>query len=182
MKNILVLNICQERLHGYEFVKPVEDVLRKGGVEFESFHYKQLDERILDRCSSMIICGTSLRDDGFVEDIDKFRWIFDNFEGKPVLGICAGSQIISLVFGGEIKSKTEIGYFDEKFEKDFLGLGGKQEVWHLHNNYSEFSEDFEKFTGDEIPQAVKHRSKEIYGVLFHPEVRNKKMILEFIEK
>jgi anthranilate/para-aminobenzoate synthase component II len=33
----------------------------------------------------------------------------------------------------------------------------------------------------EIVQAVKHQTKEIYGVLFHPEVRQKEMIANFVK-
>ncbi|MCJ7423113.1 hypothetical protein MUP01_02450, partial [Candidatus Bathyarchaeota archaeon] len=29
-------------------------------------------------------------------------------------------------------------------------------------------------------QAIKHRERNIYGVLFHPEVRNRKIIEQFI--
>ena len=50
----------------------------------------------------------------------------------------------------------------------------------MHNNYVDFSNlDFEIFAGNKIVQSVKHKEKEIYGVLFHPEVRQKDMILNF---
>ena len=53
-----------------------------------------------------------------------------------------------------------------------------------YNNYVDFSglKDFEIYSGGKFIQAVKHVGKEIYGVLFHPEVRNKEMILEFVRK
>ena len=38
-----------------------------------------------------------------------------------------------------MSKKTEIGYFNENFEKEFLGIKGKQQVYHLHNNYVDFS-------------------------------------------
>ena len=41
--------------------------------------------------------------------------------------------------------------------------------------------DFIKFTKSKIPQAIKHKEKKIYGVLFHPEVRNKELILNFVK-
>ena len=99
---------------------------------------------------------------------------------KPILGICAGMQIIGMLFGGKIKRKTEIGFYNEHFS-GFLGLEGRKPVYHLHNNYVDFSrlEDFSIFSKGGIPQAVKHRGQGIYGVLFHPEVRQKEMILKF---
>ena len=83
-----------------------------------------------------------------------------NFK-KPILGICGGMQIISLVFGGKLKKKQEIGFFIENFKKEFLGFEGEQQVYHLHNKYVTLPKDFEKFTNSNIPQAVKHKEKEI---------------------
>jgi GMP synthase (glutamine-hydrolysing) len=172
---ILVINICAERLHYFEFVKPIEDII---GKDFVTKNYLEISDKDLINADKVIICGTSLKDDKFIEDIESFSWI-KNFD-KPLLGICAGFQIIGLVNGGKLKKKLEIGYFHEKFDKDFLGLRGDNEVYHLHNNYVEFSEEFEIFCGGKIAQAVKHKEKEIYGVLFHPEVRQKEMVLEFV--
>ena len=84
-----------------------------------------------------------------------------------------------LVNGGKLKEQLEIGYFHEGFVKNFLGLEGEQEVFHLHNNWVNFNSEFYKYNGGKITQAVKHKKKDIYGVLFHPEVRQKEMILEF---
>jgi imidazoleglycerol phosphate synthase glutamine amidotransferase subunit HisH len=63
-------------------------------------------------------------------------------------------------------------------------LKEKEQVYHLHNYYADFSKikEFVIYSGNEIPQAVKHRSKKIYGVLFHPEVRQKSLILRFAEE
>jgi GMP synthase (glutamine-hydrolysing) len=172
---ILLVNVCSEKLHYYEFVKPIEDILRG---DFVTRHYLEVGEEDLVEAEKVIICGTSLGDNGFLEDVEKFSWIKD-FD-KPLLGICAGFQIIGMIFGGKLKEKLEIGYFHENFRKKFFGLGGDQEVYHLHSNYIEFSDEFEIFNDGEIAQAVKHKGKDIYGVLFHPEVRQKEMILEFV--
>jgi len=173
---ILVINVCAEKLHYFEFVKPIEDILVKG---FVTKNYFDVNDEDLKKAKKVIICGTSLKDDIFIEAIDRFDWIKD-FD-KPILGICAGFQIIGMTFGGKLKKKLEIGYFKEKFRKEFLGLKGEQEVYHLHNNYVKFNSDFEVFSGWEVAQAVKHKSKDVYGVLFHPEVRQKEMVLNFIE-
>lgn len=171
---ILIINICKEKLHHYEFVKPVERIVENN---FNTKHYKDITKKEIDNADKIIICGTALMDNKYLKDVEKFSWI-KNYE-RPILGICAGMQIIGLLFGGKLKKKTEIGFYEEDF-KDILGVKGKQKVYHLHNNFVEFSKEFKYFTRSKIPQAVKNKDKEIYGVLFHPEVRNKEIIERFI--
>ena len=179
---ILLINICREKLHELEFVKPIEDILNNGKIKYFVKDYKKINKNDLERADKIIICGTSLRDDEFLKNINKFEWLKDF--NKPVLGICGGMQIIGLVFRGKLEKKTEIGFFKEYFKKQFLGLKGWQEVYHLHNHYAAFSKlkEFEVFNGDSVNQAVKHKKKEVYGVLFHPEVRQKELILNFSYK
>ena len=157
---ILIINVCKERLHYFEFVKPVEEILIKEGQEFETIIYSKLTPTVLAGVGKVIICGTSLKDNSFLKDIKKFSWI-KKFN-KPILGICAGMQIIGLVFGGKVKKLTEIGFFRESFNQEFLGLLGEQEafsqknsmrpavkeVYHLHNNFVDFKKvkDFEIFS------------------------------------
>ncbi len=177
---ILVINTCKEKLHYYEFVKPIEDILNENNEKFFTLHYLDVKSRDLSICDRVIVCGTSLADNQFLKEIKKFEWLKDF--NKPTFGICAGMQIIGLVFGGKIKKKTEIGYYFEDFQQDYFGLKGKQEVYHLHNNYISGWKGFDFLcSGNGIVQAVKHKEKEIYGCLFHPEVRNKEVIKRFVE-
>lgn len=179
---ILVVNIAREKLHYYEFVKPIEDILSKDDLEFFTKNYLKIKNSDLEKADKVIICGTSLKDNSFVGDEDKFSWI-EEIE-KPILGICGGMQMISLLYGGELEKETEIGFSKERFKKKFLGVEGEVEVYHLHNNSVDFfwGRHFDVFSSGKIVQAIKHKEKEIYGVLFHPEVRNKEMILEFARK
>jgi GMP synthase (glutamine-hydrolysing) len=181
MKKILIISVCKENLHEFEFVNPILDILRKGFI-VEVKNYLEIKKKDIEDIDKIIICGTSLQDNRFIDDLDKFEFLKD-FSGS-IFGICSGMQILGLLFGGKLKKRTEIGFYEEDFKKDFLGLEGKQEVYHLHNNYVDFSKtiDFEIFAKSfdgKIVQAVKHKNKKIYGVLFHPEVRQKQMILEF---
>ena len=174
---ILIISICKEKLHELEFLKPIEDILQDSNMKYFVKHYKNVNDNDLNKSDKIIICGTSLKDDEFLEDFEKFSWIKDC--EKLIFGICGGMQIISLVFGGKLKKKQEIGFFIENFKKEFLSFEGEQQVYHLHNKYVTLPKDFEKFTSSDIPQAVKHKTKPIYGVLFHPEVRNKEMVENF---
>jgi anthranilate/para-aminobenzoate synthase component II len=175
---ILVINTCAEKLHYFEFVKPVEDTLLWAGFTYSTSHYEDIKDSDLAVADKIIICGTSLKDGLFVNNIDRFKWIMTT--DRPLLGICAGMQIIGILHGGTLKSTTEIGFYKEYF-KGFLGLTGEQEVFHLHNYYVEFEllNEFEIFSQGTIAQAVKHTEKPVYGVLFHPEVRQRELITNF---
>ncbi len=175
MKESLIINICREKLHYLEFVKPIEDILKSKNIKFKTLNYKEIKET--PDYEKIIICGTSLKDKEYLNA--NFSWIRDT--NKSVLGICAGMQIIGIEFKGKLKTKKEIGFFKETFKEEFLGLKGENEVYHLHNNYVELSNDFKIFSKNTLTQAVKHKTKEIYGVLFHPEVRNKELILNFVK-
>jgi len=177
MRRVLVIKTNKEPLHDLEFVKPIENILKKANLKYSIKHYLEIYDKDLKKADKIIICGTSLKDNKFINDKNSFEWIKDS--SKSLLGICAGMQIICLVFNGKIKEKQEIGFYKENFKKEFLGVNGEQDVYHLHNNYCIFSEDFEEFTESKIPQAIKHKSKKIYGVLFHPEVRNPRIIETF---
>lgn len=178
---ILIINICKEKLHYFEFVKPICDILEHKNMEYFVRNYLKVSKDDLKKAEKVIICGTSLFDNEFVKDLKKFEWIktFD----KPLLGICGGMQIIGLVFGGKIEGGSEIGYYNEDFNFEFLGLEGNTDVYHLHNNFVNFENmGFRIFASNGfISQAVKHKDKNIYGVLFHPEVRQKKLILSFVD-
>lgn len=177
---ILIISVCKEKLHEYEFVKPVCDILKSGAARYFIKHYNEIGKEDLEKASKIIICGTGIKDNYFIEDIDKFKWI-PSFE-KSILGICAGMHIIGLVFGGVLERKLEIGYYDEFFKREFLGLRGKVGVYHLHSRYVNFLRlnNFEVFSKGKISQAIKHKTKDFYGTLFHPEVRNKELILRFV--
>ncbi len=175
---ILIISTCSEPIHELEFVKPLENTIKKNKKEFKTKHYSKIKPSDINKASKIIISGTSLQDDKFIKELSKFKWI-KNLD-KPLLGICAGHQIISLTYGAKLKSKTEIGYYFEFFDKSFLSLEGEHEVYHLHNNYTTLPRNFKEYTKSKIPQAIKHITKPTYGVLFHPEVRNKKLIENFI--
>lgn len=173
---ILLISTCKETLHEYEFVKPIENIIKK---DFFTKNYSKIQKSDLEKADKIIICGTSLKDNEFSKDIKKFEWIKNT--KKPILGICAGMQIISLIYEAKLLKKQEIGFYNEEFKKEFLSLKGIKEVYHLHNNYATLPKEFEKFNKSKIPQAIKHKTKPIYGVLFHPEVRNKELIRIFIK-
>ncbi|MEM4181851.1 MAG: hypothetical protein QXX68_01720 [Candidatus Pacearchaeota archaeon] len=176
---VLIISTCKEKLHEFEFVEPIKDIVKERSFDFFVKNYRGVCEEDFKNCNKIIISGTSLRDNDFLNYIEKFGFLKDI--EKPILGICAGMQILGILFKGRIKKKTEIGLLRENFLKNFLGLEGQKEVWHLHNNFVSFGKDWEVFCqSNGIQKAVKHKKKEIYCCLFHPEVRNKDIIRRFL--
>ncbi len=175
---ILIIKTNKDILHDLEFVKPIREILKQNNKKLKITHYSEDIQNLLKQSEKVIITGTSLKDNDYLEDYKYFNWIGD-FE-KPLLGICAGMQLISLIFGGEKKQKTEIGFYEEDFNKDFLGTKGNKKVYHLHKNYFTLPRDFNVYSGKTIPQAIKHKKRNIFGILFHPEVRNKEIVENFI--
>lgn len=170
---ILLINICKNNLHELEFVKPIENILKNKKLKFKTKHYKKLTRKDFEKVSKVIICGTSLKDNEFLDNITKFSWI--KKYNKSILGICGGMHILHLIYKGKKVNNKNIGQVKVTFKKEFLGLKGDKEVYNLHQYYVR-NKEFETFANK---QTSKHHSKEHYGVLFHPEVRNKELIINF---
>lgn len=174
---ILIINVCRESLHYSEFVNPVVNVLSSINERYFVLNYDNVTTEDLGNADKIIICGTSLYDNEYLEHIEKFSWI--RTCNKPIFGICAGCQIIQIVYGGSINKIKEIGAVDIEFNEEFLGIIGKRKVYSLHQNVV-MSNDFVVYAKSALcPHAVKHRDKEIYGVLFHPEVYNHDILENF---
>ena len=173
-KKILLVSTCKEKLHKLEFIKPVADILAKNKIKFFIKHYKNLNKKDLEKARKIIICGTALKDNEYFCNIEKFNWILKI--KKPLLGICSGMQIIAFLFHGKIEKKTEIGVVEVKTK-----TGKRFKVYTLHNFYVSPTKDFIPIAhSKKCVQIIKHKSKPVYGMLFHPEVLNKDLILKFV--
>ncbi|KYK28684.1 hypothetical protein AYK20_06915 [Thermoplasmatales archaeon SG8-52-1] len=174
---ILLIKTPNNKFHDLEFVKPIEDILKRDNINFKSVHYTKLDKKIINIADKIIISGTSLMDNNYLSHINNFNWI-KKIE-KPILGICGGMHILGLIFNGTLKKFQEIGLTEVIFKNDFLGFCGKYIVYELHNLNVE-SKEFKTFAmSNNCTQAIKHKKKSFYGVQFHPEVRNKNLIINF---
>ena len=98
----------------------------------------------------------------------------------PILGLCYGHQLLSQYFGGAIQEKTsgEYGKASLRIISDsplFEGIQDNQciEVWASHqDSVSQLPKDFIVVaeTADCSYAALRHHSKPIYTMQFHPEV------------
>ncbi len=175
MMLIVDMNREKNSLGLHEFVIPIASIVREFS-DYEIKHYTEVSGT--KKYERVILSGVPLKDNRFAEDPQKFEWI--KTCEIPVLGICAGMQVIAIIFGSSLIKCQEIGMTDIRTLRDNPLFSGEFRAYELHNYSVEPSCEFEVLAKSEkCVQGIKHRKKEIYGVLFHPEVRNREIIRKF---
>ena len=106
----------------------------------------------------------------------------------PILGICYGSQLIGVEFGGSVKraqnreyGKTDIEY--DTSSKLFSGLESSSVCWMSHTYYVDSPPNsFEVIASTKScpVAAFCDAEKSLYGVQFHPEVVHTKLGKEIL--
>ncbi len=104
----------------------------------------------------------------------------------PIMGICFGCQLLNVMFGGKlIKLKSHFCQDStvNMSDKDILGR------FCLRYVIKDVSPNFEilgetKIRGHKVPCFIKHKTRNIYGCLFHPEYHPEThyLILKFLKK
>ena len=101
----------------------------------------------------------------------------------PILGICAGMQAIGMIFGSLLKPCKEIGMTEVETVKENYLFSSTFMAYELHNYGVEPSDMLEILAvSEKCIQGIKHKEEEIYGILFHPEARNKDIVTQFVHK
>jgi GMP synthase (glutamine-hydrolysing) len=98
--------------------------------------------------------------------------------GIPILGICYGSQLMGVSFGGSVKraDKREYGKTDIKYDTSsplFKDLASDSVCWMSHTYYVDTPpNDFDIIASTQSCNvaAFSCAPKKLYGVQFHPEV------------
>ncbi|MCL4429879.1 MAG: gamma-glutamyl-gamma-aminobutyrate hydrolase family protein [Chloroflexi bacterium] len=176
---IVDMNWKRNSLAFNEFVSPIVSAVQPL-EECEVKHFLDIEHPDLNRYSKVVLSGTALKDHTTLKQIDKFNWI--KASDKPILGICAGMQTISLVFGEPLTTCLQIGITEITTLKENPLFQGDFKAYALHNYSVEPSQTFETLAeSSKCIQAIKHKQKNIYGVLFHPEVRNQEILKRFIQ-
>lgn len=99
----------------------------------------------------------------------------------PIVGICAGHQFIGRHFGGGAApggsefGASQIRLLEDEPKDLFRGVPRETTVWESHHDEVNLvPKDFEVLASSEKcrVQAMRHRSRPVFGLQFHPEVEN----------
>lgn len=182
---ILIVDLCwkEDSLSRYEFVSPIEGIVRRAGYPAVTRHFAGTEEGDLDGVSGVILCGTALQDNRFAGETGRFAWL--RTCPAPVLGVCAGMQAVVAAFGGRIEPDLRIGMTEVSVLLPEGIFAGKERfsAYELHAFAAVPPACFEVLAVSEgCVQAVRHVSRPVYGVIFHPEVRNEWVVTRFLEE
>ena len=156
--------------------------------EWRVLRYLKVDAKIVPNTTpfeniadadGIILSGGSPNVAADVDAMGNNGLYLDRFEG-PIFGICAGMQFISTHFGGVLGQGTvpEFGKVDLRISDHnglFNGIPDEIAVWASHNDeVKEVPKDFivSASSKDCAVEGIRHRTRPIYGVQFHPEVEH----------
>jgi len=151
---------------------------RVNELDYEAYLYDFYEDVQIEG-DAVIIGGGPARLEKNSYEVKKVKEIVDRLN-KPILGICLGFQILSLIFNGELTTaKPNFGpkkIYIKKYDEIFEGMPKEFTAWESHNDtLSKIPKDFEvlaisKDKNSEVIEVIKHINKPFYGVQFHPEV------------
>lgn len=180
---ILVIDLCCRggSLGFDEFVRPIVAIVERSGFDVAPIHFRRITENCLSEADAVILCGTPLADHAFLKEPAAFAWLKKT--RLPVLGICAGMEVICTIFGGSLGPCTEIGMTrvnvtgdDRLFQKE-----SSFSAYELHTFSCTNPNNLEVLAiSERCIQVVRHPEKPIFGVMFHPEVRNDWVVEQFL--
>ncbi len=169
---ILIISTCKEQLSEHEFVRPIAMLIEDHHIQ----HYSRVKPADIKAADKIIIAGTALKDFDYLHG--DFKWM-QKCE-KPVLGICAGMQIIAKEFGVPLEDCVAIGPQKVEIIAENKLARGTFDAYFLHTKTG--TGNFKTLaTSNGKPCMIKHSEKEIYGCIFHPEVMNEDIIRRFAQ-
>ena len=176
---VVDLNWRKDSLAYFEFVSPL--VLAAEEVDrCRVKHYLDVTSEDLNEADSIVLSGTPLKDNVTLQQPEKFSWL--KTVEKPVLGVCAGMQTLGAVFGLQLTRCLQIGMTQICTVTENQLFSGTFKAYTLHNFSVEASGEFEVLAESaRCTQAIKHKRRAVYGMLFHPEVRNVEVLKRFFQ-
>ncbi|HWQ66526.1 MAG TPA: gamma-glutamyl-gamma-aminobutyrate hydrolase family protein [Methanospirillum sp.] len=163
-----------------EYVAPLVSIVSRAGYEPTVIGLSDLNQEPEVMPDAVILSGTALADTWY-RSSGLPGWFID--QAVPVLGICAGMQLLVQAGGGTIIPFCEIGMITViRALPDSIIRDDSFQAYALHQSGVKISDSWivvARSAGG--VQAVRHQSEPWYGVLFHPEVRTEWVISRFLE-
>ncbi len=183
--HVLVVD-CSDRddlLTRRQFVWPIQRNIH--GLS-SSIHLSKFSKSSLKGFDAVIFSGCTLKDNAFVSHAKNLGWLKE--AGIPLLGICAGHELLGIVFGGKLErlKVPVIGMETVKVDgRKAHGLHLEEGVfsaYHLNGNAVSLPKGF---MGVGQSTRVKneimiHPELKVVGFQFHPEYIHGKFIQSFI--
>tara|TARA_B100000287_G_scaffold239853_1_gene225503 strand:- start:68 stop:1630 length:1563 start_codon:yes stop_codon:yes gene_type:complete len=178
---------------GSQFTQLIARRVREFGVYSEIISHKKINIKLdKKKVSGIILSGGPLN----VYQSKKVKFKSEIFKwGIPILGICFGHQIISKELGGKVKQAKHREFGLAKLKKlnkskltnNFFNKNGINNVWMSHaDEVVKLAKGFKIIakTNSSKFSIIENRSKNFYGIQFHPEVshteKGKVIIKNFI--
>jgi GMP synthase-like glutamine amidotransferase len=180
---ILLVDLChRENSLGFEeFVLPIQRIVGECGFSSRAIHYRKTGSGETGDATGIILCGTPVADNRFLADIWDFGWVPGCT--APILGICAGMEVLTLVHGGTLENCSEIGMTGIRVTGNDILIEAISdfEAYELHGFGCIVPPGFRVLAeSDSCSQLIRHGSLPHVGVMFHPEVRNEWVIERFL--
>lgn len=163
---------------GSQYTQLIARKVRECGVYAELHPFNISEEQLKALAPKGIILSGSpssiYADNAPIPSFDVFA------QGVPVLGVCYGIQLMAYTFGGTVDkaARREFGrallQIDER-EGLFENVENNSQVWMSHgDSLTKIPEHFHAIAHtDNAPIcAIRHDTRPIYGVQFHPEVHH----------
>ena len=114
-----------------------------------------------------------------IEDAGNSEQYIKHFD-IPILGICLGHQLIAKSYGGEVSTSNTESYAQVQIniindENLFEDLAPEMAVWSSHKDeVKSIPNKFEILANSKLCdiESFKHKTKDVYGIQFHPEVHH----------
>ncbi len=149
--------------HNTRFKKELASLFSE--FDTQIMNYEEFDETKLAKADFIVLSGGPIHISDKNDLIEEKNFLKKTT--KPILGICLGHQILSLVFGSKLEQFKEKKI--EFFELELFGMKGQMFYSHIHY-IKELPKEFRLLSKrNGFIEAMEHKTKPIFSLQGHPE-------------